>query len=100
MSLNRFAKRRDVNEPDIVAALRKVGAVSWPLDTPCDRLVGFRGRWVTLEIKDGRKPPSARALTPAEVEFMAQCDYYHLPHYVVTSIAEALAAIGASEAQA
>ena len=97
MGLGRRATRRDANEPDIVSALRKAGAVSWALDKPCDRLVGFRGRWVTLEIKDGSKPASKRALTPAEVEFMAQCDYYHLPHFVVNSPAEALKAIGASE---
>ena len=97
MGLGRRAAKRDPNERTILEALRKVGAVCWQLDKPADVLCGFRGRFTTLEIKDGSKPASKRALTPAEAEYQAQCAYYHLPHYVVNSPAEALAAIGASE---
>lgn len=36
-----------------------------------DLLVGFRGVNYVLELKDGRKPPSDRRLTPAEQEWHA-----------------------------
>ena len=31
-----------------------------------DLLVGYRGEWALMEVKDGDKPPSARALTDPE----------------------------------
>ena len=96
MSLARHAKRRDANENAIVTALHDVGAVTWKLDKPADLLCGYLGRWLTLEVKDGAKPPSARALTPSEQQFMASCAYHRLPHHVVTSVDEALSAIGAT----
>jgi hypothetical protein len=34
-----------------------------------DLLVGYRGYTLLLEVKDGKKPPSARVLTPAEQKF-------------------------------
>ena len=96
MSLpGRRAKRRDANEPTILKALHDVGAVCWRLDQPADVLCGYQGRYVTLEIKDGSKPPSGRRLTPAEVQFLTACVYHRLPHHVVTCVDEALAAIGA-----
>lgn len=44
---------RDAAEPDIIAALRKVGATVWQLsgkDIP-DLLVGYKGQTVLLEVK-------------------------------------------------
>jgi hypothetical protein len=68
----RRANRIDDNQNDIVAALRKAGAtvrvISQGEGIP-DLLVGFRGETILLEVKDGNKPPSARALTPAEKKF-------------------------------
>lgn len=93
MSLNRFDKRRDANEPEIVEALRRCGAGVWRLDTPADLLVGFRGRFVTMEVKDGSKPPSARKLTPDEQAYAGTCAEKYLPHHLVTSVPEALAVI-------
>jgi hypothetical protein len=65
----RRAARRDDNEQEIVKALRKAGAHVAYLDTPADLLVGYRGRTIILEVKDGNKPPSARKLTPNEQKF-------------------------------
>ncbi|VXB24233.1 conserved hypothetical protein [Burkholderia sp. 8Y] len=66
----RRAARVDANQPEIVAALRKVGASVTPIHAVgqgCpDLLVGFRGRTLVLEVKDGSKPPSARKLTDDE----------------------------------
>ena len=100
MGLNRYAKRRDENEPEILAALRKVGLPTIRQDSPFDQLVGIRSRWIPFEIKDGSKPPSKRILTPSEEDFRALCAYYRLPYFVVSSVDEALSAVRAVEAQA
>lgn len=65
----RRAARADANQPEIVEALRKVGAKVAHLHVApglLDLLVGFRGRLYWVEVKDGRKKPSDRELTPAE----------------------------------
>lgn len=96
----RRAAKTDRNQPEIVAALRKVGATVQSLaavgDGVPDLLVGFRRATYLLEIKDGKKPPSARELTPDQVAWhLSWCGG---PCIVVNSVGEALAAIGA-EAQ-
>lgn len=67
--------RRDANHTSVVEALRGVGASVLILadvgDGCPDLLIGFRGTNLLLEIKDGRKPPSKRKLTPAEQKFHA-----------------------------
>ena len=71
----RRAAKVDQNQPEIVDALRKIGATVQPLHgvgAGCpDILVGYRGRNLLVEIKDGSKPPSARKLTPDQVEWHA-----------------------------
>lgn len=66
----RKAARRDDNHAEIVQALRQIGCTVQDLaavgDGCPDILVGFRGRNLCLEIKDGAKPPSARKLTPEQ----------------------------------
>ena len=46
----------DVNQPEIVQALRDIGAVVFLIGRPFDLLVGFRGELFLLEVKnpDGR----------------------------------------------
>lgn len=34
MSLRKYGNQRDANEPEIIAALEKVGATVYPLDLP------------------------------------------------------------------
>lgn len=69
----RRAAKVDANQAQIVADLRKVGCTVIPLHAVGggvpDLLVGFQGRNVLLEVKDGRKPPSKRKLTEDQVEF-------------------------------
>lgn len=72
----RFAGRRDRNHGAIVAALRTVGCTVLDLGNVgqgCpDLLVATpRGRTLLIEVKDGAKAKSKRALTPAQREFMA-----------------------------
>lgn len=92
----RRAAKVDRNQPEIVAALRRVGAQVFSLaavgDGIPDLLVAFRDQTVLIEVKDGSKPPSARQLTEDQVEWHAawrggRC-------VVVSSVTEALAAIG------
>lgn len=69
----RRAARTDSNHREIVQALRAIGASVW--DTSgCgkgapDLVCGFRGKNIAFEVKDGKKPPSARLLTPAEANW-------------------------------
>lgn len=71
----RRANRIDANQEDIVHALRACGAyvriVSQGDGIP-DLLVGYRGFTLLLEVKDGKKRPSARVLTPAEQKFFSE----------------------------
>lgn len=68
--------RVDDNQAEIVAALRKIGASVQPLHavgSGCpDILVGWRGFNTILEIKDGKKPPSARKLTEDQIKWHAE----------------------------
>lgn len=63
----RRAAKVDDNQPEIVKALRKAGATVTPLHAVgngCpDLLAGWKGANLLLEVKDGKKPPSARKLT-------------------------------------
>jgi Domain of unknown function (DUF3883) len=85
------AKRVDSNQEEITAALRKAGwkvkVVSDCSKLGYDLMVIKDGKLRLVEIKDGSKPPSARALTSNEVD--AKEDYPD--HWVcVSSIDEAL----------
>ena len=68
----RRAARIDANQDQIVSALRAAGAivriVTQGNGLP-DLLVGYRGHTILIEVKDGRKAPSARKLTEAEQKF-------------------------------
>lgn len=88
----KYAAKADRNQPEIVAALRKIGAKVVPTHTigqgfP-DLIVTFNGRTLLLEIKDGQKPPSARKLTPDQETFHAA---WTGELHVVESIEQAIA---------
>jgi hypothetical protein len=74
--VTRRAARVDTNHAVIVGALRACGATVQSLAQVgggCpDILVGYRGRNLLLEIKDGSKPPSARKLTADQVPWHAE----------------------------
>ncbi len=87
MSLPRYAKRRDANEPEIVKALRQIGASIKRLDD-VDLLVGWRGKNFLLELKteNGKLEESQEFMV---TNWRGQYD-------IVRSAEEALRAIGAS----
>lgn len=69
----RRAAKVDRNQPEIVAALRKMGCTVQPLHSVgqgCpDLLVGYRGLNFLIEVKDGELSPSHRKLTEDQVEW-------------------------------
>lgn len=72
----RRAAKVDANHAEIVGALRKAGATVVSLaavghGVP-DLLVGHHGQTMLMEIKDGRKRPSERHLTPDQEKFFAE----------------------------
>ena len=95
----RRAAKVDRNQAEITAALRTVGASVQSLaavgNGVPDLLVGFRRATYLLEVKDGKKPPSARELTPDQVTW--HMGWIGGPCVVVNSTEEALAAIGATK---
>lgn len=52
MSLNRYARRRDKNEPAIVRALEKAGWLVAKIDRPCDLVCARDGQVRLVEIKN------------------------------------------------
>lgn len=87
----RRAARVDTNQPEIVAALRKLGATVQPLHMVgrgCpDILVGWRQKNFLFEIKDGERPASERKLTQDELEWIGG---WKGPVFVITSALEAV----------
>lgn len=90
MSLARFAKKRDAVEPEIVRALRAVGAHVWQLDRPFDLLVGLRGRFTVLECKSSTR---VRNDQQHQTDEITVCRAAGLPVYRVQSVNEAIEAI-------
>lgn len=87
-------RRVDANQAEIVTALRRLGCTVMSIASVgngCpDLVIGVQGRNVLLEVKDGRKPPSARKLTPAEREWI---DAWRGQVNVVESVDDAIEAV-------
>lgn len=92
--------KRDANHAEIVSVLRQCGAyVKDVTDMPgfgADLVVGYRGRWMLMEIKDSAKPPSARKLTATEQAVRADAERVGAPYLVVSSVNSAVHAIEAN----
>ena len=83
----------DANQPEIVQALRDIGAKVWPIGQPLDLLVAFRGKLTLMEVKnpDGEdKVSKSQQVTIDLLEAVG----VHVP--VVRSADEAIEAIGGS----
>ena len=94
MKRRAHAKRRDLNEPEIVEALRRLGCKVYLLDGPVDLLVGARGSTFLLEVKRGELAPADRTLTTVEQAFFR--DWRGGRRGVVRCIEEALCFLGFS----
>lgn len=84
----RQAAKRDDNESSIVDGLRALGAFVQPLDQ-IDLLVGYRGYWYLLEVKDSDKPLSKRRLTYDEMDFIRRVRN-EAPVHVVEDLEQAI----------
>jgi hypothetical protein len=91
VSINRYGKRIDANQTQVVSALRAAGFHVEILSKPVDLLVGAAGKWCLMEVKDGNKPKSAQKLTPAQVSFFDR--YQKYPLFVVDSPDVAVAVV-------
>lgn len=92
MSLNRYAKKRDSNESEIIQALTDVGAYVIKLDR-FDLLVAFMGGLFALEVKVNEKAK----VTKIQREDSAEFAKVGTPYTFVYSPEDALKAIGAME---
>lgn len=61
----RHAARVDVNQAEIVAALRNAGAYVWIIGLPVDLLVGYKNHTFLMEIKATKK----KQLTALQTDF-------------------------------
>ena len=59
MSLNRYAKKRDTSEREIIDALEGIGMSVFQLDRPVDLVAGYRGVNHLIEAKTGKAKPNA-----------------------------------------
>lgn len=97
MSAPRYAAKTDANQPELVKVWRDMGATVLDLSGVgkgiADVLVGWRGKWTPVEIKnlEGR----GRKLTPAQILLHGEIKRAGLPLAVVTNTDEALAILGA-----
>lgn len=95
LELSRYARRIDVNQPEITAALRRAGCSVQVLSMVghgCpDLLVGVDHNNVLLEVKDGTRCPSEQRLTPLEQTWH---DEWRGTAFTVNSVEAALQLIG------
>jgi len=94
--VRRYAAASDGNQPEIVAALRAVGATVKTCQSVGqgfpDLVVAYSGVNHLIEVKDPTQPKHRHALTPAQVEFHAT---WAGPIHIVFTAKQALEAIGA-----
>jgi len=75
MARSHLANKTDSNHKEISKHFEDFGcSVLKIADLPncCDIIVSKHGRSIFIEIKDGKKPPSARKLTDGELKFKAE----------------------------
>ena len=95
----RRAARVDANQSEIVAALRAIGVgvkdMSGVGEGVPDLACLWRGATYWIEVKNGRKPPSARKLTIEQIRFHESARLAGVKVHVVSTVDEALAVFGA-----
>jgi hypothetical protein len=96
----RQAAKVDRNQPEIVKALRKIGAgvlITSQLKKAFDILVFYRYNTYVMEIKDGELPPSKKKLTDGEQECKEMIESHGCKYHIVESIEEAFKILGVGE---
>ena len=91
------ARRKDANHVPVGDGLRAAGYSVLDLaqyGVSVDYAVGKPGFAALVEVKDGSKPPSARKLTPAEIDLQTR---WQGPYVVVISLEDAIQQLEALE---
>jgi hypothetical protein len=83
--VKRYAMRVDNTQTPIIAALRAIGVSVWIIGSPCDLLTYYRGRWLPMECKTGKK---ARKDQEKQTAFLM---HYNVPR--VTTPEQAIEAV-------
>ena len=85
----RFAKSHatDLNQPDIIEALEKIGCHCHEIERPVDLLVEFRGLWILMEVKNKK---GKNKLTEDQIIFFKKVK---APAFIIRDIEEACAAV-------
>lgn len=95
MGYDRRNARVDGNHREIINALESIPGISVKsvatIKKFVDIIVGYKGRNFLFELKDPKKPPSARKLTPGEKEFQEK---WTGQSQVALSVEEILQVIG------
>jgi hypothetical protein len=91
MSLNRYAKRRDANEPELVGVARQLGAQLEQVG-PLDWWLGWKGNWKPVEIKTDKGK-----YTEEQILFMARCKEHGNPHLTWRTVDDVLASLNARQ---
>lgn len=65
------ARRVDANSTELCDAFERLGFSVWKVNDVVDAVISLGGLSWAIEIKDGKKPPSARKLTPRAERFRA-----------------------------
>lgn len=69
MTMPKYGAATDLNQQEIVDALRKIGCTVLVIGRPLDLLVGHRKRNFLLEVKQANVSPSQKKKTDAQREF-------------------------------
>lgn len=83
----------DSNHVEIVETFRGLGCVVTSTTCVkgfCDMVVAYNGLYLLIEVKDGKKPPSQRKLTPEESKYHVKVDGVGCKVYIINSVKEAI----------
>lgn len=86
--MKRYAMKSDISQAPIVKALRKLGDKVDIIGRPVDLLVRTHARYWTAEVKT--PGPNQKRRMQAQIEHAADADAHGAPHYVLTSVEDAL----------
>ena len=78
----RFSGTPDANERPIIDELQQRGALVVVIDRPVDLVVGYAGRWVLVEIKNG---PKAK-VRKSQKSFLQRAALLGLPAVIMTDL--------------
>lgn len=84
----RRAAKVDISQPEIVDALRKVGAHVNIIGRPVDLLVRTHSVYWTAEVKT--PGPNQRREQPIQIEHRRDAQRFNAPHYILMSIEDAI----------